>query len=295
MEFSRLRMFVAVADAGSFTAAADQLGVTKSAVSQGIAALEQELGTQILQRSTRRLAITQTGEAFLADCRALLGHAEDVIGRARAGQGRLSGLLRITSDIESARMVAPLLAEYRARHPDVRIEYLATDELLDLIKHRIDVGFRVTGVRDSLDRAVTLAEMQVWCAASPRYVQQRGMPTRAEQLPDHEWIAFTRLPMPSLLRFRVGKRTLVIRTKGKVGTSSTTAGRELALAGAGIFSAPHFILSDDIDAGRLVRILPDAHLPPVALQVAWHGRMEPPARARVLIDLAKTRLGSGAH
>jgi DNA-binding transcriptional LysR family regulator len=290
MDVARLRIFVAVADAGSFTAAAERLALTKSAASQGVAALERELGVQLIQRSTRRLAVTQAGDAFLADCRALLAHAGQVAERARARQGELSGLLRITSSIDAASLVAPLIAEYASLHPLMRIEYVPTDELVDLVRENIDLSLRVTGLRDSSLRAVSLAEMQVWCAASPAYLKARGTPQRVEDLADHEWIAFTRLASPWSLRFRVGRRDVIVRVRGRLSSPMSSAGRALAVAGAGIFGAPDFTLRAEVEAGRLVRLFPDARLPTVSLCAAWPGRIEPPAKTRALIELAKARL-----
>lgn len=290
MDLARLRIYAAVADAGSFTAAAERLSLTKSAVSQGVAALERELGVQLLQRSTRRLAITQAGEEFLIDCRKLLVHAGQVVERARARQGELSGLLRITSGVDSAVFVAPLIAEYTARHPLMRVEYLPTDQLVDLVKENIDVSLRVTGARDSSLRATGLADLQIWCVASPAYLERNGTPRRVEELAEHEWIAFTPIASPWSPTFRVGRRTVTVRTRGRISTSTSSGGRALAIAGAGIFGAPDFTLRPDIDAGRLVRLFPDAQLPPISLYAAWPGRMEPPARTRALIDLAKVRL-----
>lgn len=290
MDLAKLRVFVAVAEAGSFTAAAERLALTKSAVSQGLSALERELGVQLLQRSTRRLAITQAGETFLAECRALLEHAGQVVERARARQGELSGLLRITSSADAAALVAPLIVEYAERHPQMRVEYLATDQLVDLVQENIDVSLRVTGARDSGLRAAGLAELQIWCVASPAYLKAHGAPRRVEDLVEHEWIAFTRLATPWSLRFRVGRREVAVRVRGRISTSTSSAGRALALAGAGIHGAPDFTLRADVEAGRLVRLLPEARLPPLALYAAWPGRMEPPAKTRALIELAKARL-----
>lgn len=285
-----MRIYVAVAEAGSFTAAAERLSLTKSAVSQGVAALERELGAQLLHRSTRRLAITQAGEDFLADCRALLAHAGQVVERARARQGELSGLLRITSSVDAAAFVAPVIAEYTACHPLMRVEYLPTDELVDLVKENIDLSLRITGVRDSSLRATGLADLQIWCVASPAYLIQHGTPRRVEELSDHEWIAFTQLASPWSLRFRVGRRVVKVRARGRISTSMSSAGRALAIAGSGIFGAPDFTLRADVEAGRLVRLFPEARLPSISLYAAWAGHLEPPARTRVLIELAKARL-----
>lgn len=290
MHLARLHIFVAVTEAGSFTAAAERLALTKSAVSQGVAALERELGVQLLQRSTRQVAITQAGEAFLADARALLAQAEQVVERARAHQGELSGLLRITSSIDAASFIAPLIAEYSAQHPLMRIEYVPTDELIDLVRENIDLSLRVTGARDSSLRAVGLAELPIWCVASPSYLKARGAPQRVQDLADHEWIAFTRLTSPWSLRFRVGRRDVTVRVRGRISTSMTSAARALAIAGAGITGAPEFSLRAEVQAGRLVRVLPDARLPPVSLYAAWPGRIEPPAKTRAMIELAKARL-----
>ncbi|WP_420466058.1 LysR substrate-binding domain-containing protein [Panacagrimonas sp.] len=291
MDLVKLQVFVAVTQAGSFTAAADRLALTKSAVSQAVSALERELGIQLLQRSTRRVAITQAGEAFLADCRALLAQAGQMVERARARQGELSGLLRITSSIDAAPFVAPLIAEYAAQHPQMRVEYLPTDELVDLIRENIDLSLRITGVRDSGLRAVGLADMQIWCVASPDYLKAHGTPKHVEDLAAHEWIGFTRLASPWSLRFRVGRRDVTVRVRGRLSTSMTSAGRALAISGAGIVGAPDYTLRADVEAGRLVRLFPDARLPALSLYAAWPGRMEPAAKTRAMIELAKTRLG----
>lgn len=290
MDLARLNTFVAVIEAGSFTAAAERLALTKSAVSQSVAALERELGVQLLQRSTRHLAITQAGDAFLADCRALLAHAGQIAERARARQGELSGLLRVTSSIDAAAFVAPLITEYAALHPLMRVEYVPTDQLVDLVRENIDISLRMTGARDSSLRAVGLAEMQIWCVASPAYLAAHGTPMRVEELAAHEWIAFSQLSSPWTLRFSVDSEEIAVRLRGRLITSSTVAARALALAGAGIMGAPDFTLRADVEAGRLVRLFANARLPPVSLYAAWPGRMEPPGKTRALIELAKARL-----
>jgi DNA-binding transcriptional LysR family regulator len=290
MDLARLQAFVAVVEAGSFTAAAERLAMTKSAVSQAVASLERELGVQLLQRSTRHLAITPTGDAFLADCRALLAHAAQIAERARARQGELTGLLRLTSTIDAAGFVAPLIAEYAALHPGMRVEYVPSDQLVDLVKEHIDLSLRMTGVRDSSLRAVGLAEMPIWCVASPGYLAARGTPQRVEDLAEHEWIAFSQLSSPWTLRFDDEGREVAVRLRGRLSTTSTSAARALAMAGAGVMGAPDYMLRADVDAGRLVRLFPGVRLPTVSLYAAWPGRMEPPAKTRALIELAKTRL-----
>jgi DNA-binding transcriptional LysR family regulator len=290
MELSRLRVFVAVAEARSFTLAAERLVMTKSAVSQQVSALERELGVQLLQRSTRHVVATQAGEAFVMDCRELLLRAEQVAERARGSRAQLSGTLRITSAADSAAMVAPLLAEYAAANPLMHVEYLPTDQLIDLAKEGIDLSLRTTTARDSSLRATGLADVTIWCVASPDYLKAHGTPQRVEDLARHEWIGFTALSSPWTVRFRCGRRTSTVRLKGRLSTSTGAGGRALAIEGVGIFAAPDFALRQDIAAGRLVRVLPQALPPPVSLYAAWPGRLEPPAKTRAFIELAKLRL-----
>jgi DNA-binding transcriptional LysR family regulator len=289
-DLSRLRVFIAVVESRSFTAAAERLAMTKSAVSQAVAALERELGVQLLQRSTRRLAVTQAGEALLADGRALLAQAGQVFERARTSQGVLSGLLRITSAEIGVPFVAPLIAEYLALHPQMRVEYVPTDRLVDLVREGFDLSLRTTGARDSSLRATGIAELQIWLAAAPAYLQAHGAPRRVQDLPGHEWIAFSQLPSPWSLSVRVGGRAVSLRLHGRASVATTSAARALALAGVGIVGAPGYVLQADIEAGRLVRLLPGAGLPTVSLYAAWPGRLEPPAKTRALIELAKLRL-----
>lgn len=291
VNLDRLATFVAVAEAGSFTAAAERLSMTKSAVSQAVTLLERELGVQLMQRSTRSLTVTDAGESFLEDCRSLLARAEEVVERTRAQKARIAGVLRITSAADSAAFVAPLIAEYLALYPEMRVDYFPTDQLIDLAKERVDVGLRTTGMRDSALRAAKLAEMELWSAASPAYLKARGVPKKPEDLAAHDWIGFSALPSPWAREFRLKSgRRIAIRIKGRVTASSASGVRALALADMGIFSAPAFMVRPDVEAGRLVRLVPEARQPAIYLFATWPGRIEPPAKTRAFIELAKARL-----
>ncbi len=288
MNLARLEVFVAVCTAGSFTRAADQLAVTKSAASQQVATLERELGVMLLHRSTRSLVPTDAGAALLADARTLLDQAQRLAERTRSQAAELSGLLRLTSAEDTGSWVAPLIAEYLRLHPGMQVDYRPSDRLLDLVADGIDLSLRTTGRRDSGLRAAHLATFDVWCVASPAYLAERGTPRRFADLAAHEWIAFTPLPSPWTLRNRDGSQS--VRLRGRLSTSSTGGGRALAMAGAGLFGAPQFMLEAEVAAGRLVRVLPTLKLPQVTLYAAWPGQREPAAKTRAFIELAKQRL-----
>ncbi|HEY0821009.1 MAG TPA: LysR family transcriptional regulator [Rhizobacter sp.] len=288
MNLTRLEAFVTVCTTGSFTRAAEQMAMTKSAASQHVAALERELGVQLLHRSTRSLTLTETGAALLAEGRVLLDQAQRLTERTRQQTAQLTGTLRITSAEITNALVAPVIAEYLQHHPGMQVEYLPSDRLLDLVAEGLDLSLRTTGRRDSSLRAATLAEYEVWCVASPDYLRARGTPRRLAELASHDWIAFTPIPHPWTLPTRDGKAS--VRLQRRLATSSTGGGCALAMAGAGVFAAPRFALDDEVAAGRLVRVLPGVKLPLVTLYAAWPGRHEPPAKTRAFIELAKARL-----
>ncbi|TWO71740.1 LysR family transcriptional regulator [Caenimonas sedimenti] len=288
MNLMRLEIYVTVCTTGSFTRAAEHLAITKSAASQQVATLERELGVQLLLRSTRSLTLTDAGAALLEEGRALLHQAQGLAERTRRQAAQLTGVLRLTSAEEMASWVAPVIAEYVRLHPGMQVEYRPSDRLLDLVGEGLDLSLRTTGRRDSSLMAAHLATFDIWCAASPRYLAERGTPRRLADLASHSWIAFTPIPTPWTLRARDGKQS--VRVQRSLSTSSTTGGRALALADAGIFGAPQFVLEVEVAAGRLVRVLSTVKLPQVTLYAAWPGGREPPAKTREFIELAKARL-----
>lgn len=292
MNLVRLEVFIAVCAAGSFTRAAEHLAMTKSAASQHVAALERELGVQLLLRSTRSLTLTEAGTALRDEARALLEQARRLTERTRHQAAQLTGTLRLTSAEDTANWLAPLVAEYMRLHPGMHVEYRPSDRLLDLVAEGMDLSLRTTGRRESLLRAVNLAVFDIWCVAAPQYLRERGTPRRLADLASHTWIAFTPIPHPWTLQTRDGKQS--VRLQRTISTSSTAGGRALAAAGVGLFAAPHFALQTEVDVGRLVRVLPSVKLPQITLYAAWPGQGEPPRKTREFIELAKARRGSSS-
>jgi DNA-binding transcriptional LysR family regulator len=291
ISLGRLAAFAAVAEAGSFTAAAERLNTTKSAVSQAVAVLERELGAQLLQRSTRKLAITEAGEAFLSDCRALLAGAEAAMERARTGRAQPSGTLRLTSPQGSAGMVARWIATYRERFPAMRVDYVPTDRKLDLIAEHFDLTIRIGPMADSGLRAVVLEELGVWTVAAASYLARHGTPRKPAELAGHEWIALSLLPAPWSINFERGGRKLRVKLRGSISVASTDAVLQLVIQGAGISAFPGTAdLRGEVAAGRLVRLLPGWTTGHMFLYAAYPGNIAPPAKTRAFIDLAKEAL-----
>lgn len=292
ISLGRLAAFVAVADSGSFTAAAERLDTTKSALSTAVTALERELGAQLLQRSTRKLAITEAGEAFLADCRTLLADAEAAVERARTGRAQPTGTLRLTSPQDSTDLVALWIAAYRERYPAMRVDYVPTDRTLDLITERFDLAIRIGPMRDSRLRAVVLEELDLWTCASPEYLARRGTPKKPADLEEHESVALSIIPSPWQRDYTSRTGTKVrVRLKGSVSAATNAAAHALVRAGTGIGVFPNVsALRDDVQAGRLVRVLPGWKLLRLFLYAAYPGSIAPPAKTRAFIDVAKERV-----
>jgi DNA-binding transcriptional LysR family regulator len=290
ISLGRLAAFTAVAEAGSFTAAAERLNTTKSAVSQAVTVLEKELGAQLLQRSTRKLAITEAGEAFLADCRTLLAGAEAAMERARTGRAQPSGTLRLTSTQGTAGMVAAWIAAYRERYPAMRIDYVATDQTLDLIAGRFDLTIRIGPMNDSRLRAVVLEELELWTVASPSYLARHGTPRKPADLSNHEWIALSLLSAPWSMDFMRGGQKLRVKLRGAVSAASSEAVLSLTLQGAGISAFPSTAdLRHEVEAGRLIRLCPGWTSMRLFLYAAYAGNVVAPAKTRAFIDLAKEK------
>jgi DNA-binding transcriptional LysR family regulator len=288
ISLGRLVAFAAVAEAGSFTAAAERLNTTKSAVSQAVSVLERELGAQLLQRSTRKLAITEAGESFLADCRALLADAEAAIERARTGRAVPSGTLRLTSTQGMGGMVAGWIASYRERYPAMRIDYVPTDRKLDLIAERFDLTIRIGPMADASLRAVVLEELELWAVGAPGYFARQGMPRKPAELAGHEWIAFTLLPSPWSMDFERGGRKVRVKMRGSISIASSDALLRLVIQGTGISSFPSTAdLRSEVEAGRLIRLFPGWTTRRMFLYAAYPGNVAAPAKTRAFIDLAK--------
>ncbi len=291
INLDRIAAFVAVADAGSFTAAAERTDTTKSALSQAVALLERELGAQLLQRSTRKLAITEAGEAFLVDCRALLDQAQAAVERARTGKARPSGTLRLTSPADSAPIIAGWIAAYRERFPEMRVDYAPTDQKLDIIAERFDLAVRIGPMEDSRLRAVKLADLELWTVASAIYLARRGTPRTPQELSDHEWIAISVVPSPWTYSYWLKSgRKLTVRMKGAVTVSSAAALKSLVMDGAGIGAFPDSTIRAEVESGRLTRLLPQCRMQKLFFYAAYPGTMDPPAKTRAFIDLAKERV-----
>jgi len=293
VDLNRLVVFTALVEAGSFTAAAQRLGTTKSRVSQQLAALETELGVTLVLRTTRRMALTSAGEQFHADSMRLLDEARAAIARVGAARHRPSGLLRVTAagDYGPA-VIAPALASFKHAYPQIEIDLVVTDRIADPIAERFDLSIRIGWLRDSSLRAARLAAFHQCLVAAPAYLSERGAPTHPRDLAAHDWIALSALRSPLRWTFasQRGTRTTV-RLHTTVQTNSTLTVQAFVRAGAGLSVLPDYLVDEDLRTGRLVQVLPRHRLPDGGIFAVYPGR-EPPAKVRAFIEHLRQHLAT---
>nr|WP_315392157.1 LysR family transcriptional regulator [uncultured Duganella sp.] len=294
VNLNRLITFVAVVEAGSLTAAADRLGLAKSMVSKHMQLLEAEIGVGLLVRSTRRLSLTEAGRGFYEASRQLLQSAEQAIEQARSGRDSPQGTLRVASPIDyGAMVVAPVLARLRASHPALDIELICADHVIDLIAEGIDVTVRLGKLSDSGHMASRIGPLRRALVAAPEFIDRHGMPQDPDALEALPFIALSVLPRPGTFTLDDGTgRVREVHMRNTVFSTNTAyASRAAALAGAGVLRATTFLTREDVDAGRLVRLLPAWSQPDSDIHALFPATPHVPRKVRVFIDALKEAAG----
>lgn len=290
IDLNALTIFVAVADSGSFTAAAEQLNVAKAKVSIQINRLEQQLGTALFTRTTRKVALTEAGRYLQQQSQPLLQGLQDALiqtGNERtAAPGVLTGSLRIAASVNQASLsVAPALARFAGLHPRLRIDLRTGDKISDLIADGIDLSFRMGWLRDSSQRAVKLGEFRQFVVAAPAYLKQHGLPAHPEVLSGHAWISLSLLPAPLTWAFtHTDGSTLTVQMKSRFQVDAPSSLLALLRQGAGISVMEELSLQDALRNGDLVRIFPEWSLPSGGIYAVLPPGRHIPAKVRAFID-----------
>jgi DNA-binding transcriptional LysR family regulator len=250
-----LQAFASVVDAGSITAAAEQLGQTVSGISRALGRLERKLDTTLLRRTTRRLELTEEGHAFLAHTRAILASIDEAEEQMAARRQQPSGLLRVNAATPfMLHAVVPLVPEFRLAYPRISLE-LDTDDLnIDLLERRTDVAIRIGHLRDSTLHARPIATSRVRVLASPAYLAAHGRPRSVAGLAGHSLLGFTQPESLNRWPLRGAHGDEWPITPVMAASSGETL-RQLALAGAGIVCLSDFMTAADCARGELVQIL----------------------------------------
>ena len=300
MEVATLRAFVEVMRRGSFAAVARDRGVAASSVSRAIAALEDELGIRLFQRSTRRLAPTEAGSLYFERIEPIVVELERARLMAADMGDRPTGTLRVTAPVSFAQLnLVPLMPELGERYPDLILELLLTDRQVDLVAERIDVALRLGRLSDSALVARRLCPMVSVVCASPGYLSRRGRPRAPGDLPDHDCLLF---PMPgwsTRWRFRDSQgRISEAPVNARLTISNALALGQCALAGMGLSLLPRWIIGRELYDGSLVDVFPDHEVTATDFDTAawllYPSRSYLPLKVRAFVDFLEQTFHRGA-
>lgn len=290
-----LAVFARVVEQKSFTAAAASLRLSKSAVSKQIARLEQRLGTQLLQRTTRRLQVTETGRIVQAHAERLLAEAQAAEAAVQNLQDSPRGLLKVNLPMSfGLTHVAPLLPELMAQCPDLKIEVSFNDRRVDLLEEDVDVAVRIGELADSTLTARRLAPARVVFAASPAYLEKFGTPRHPDELKWHHCLIYSYMPEPNIWRFAAepgAPLSIQIPVQGALTANNGDALRLAALAGSGLARLPSFVIGPDIAAGRLVPVLEEFRVPDIGIFAVYPAQRHLTPKLRAFIDFLSQRFG----
>lgn len=282
-----LKAFVATAQTGSFTAAADHLGISNRLTSKYVAELEQRLGVRLLQRTTRKVGLTPTGEDLLQRAPALLDELEDLLADAAKGSHGISGLIRISAPVTFGEVyVAGMLARFIEANPNVTVDLRLNDKQVDLASEGIDLAFRI-GKSDTLSlKTRKLGEMRNILVASPEYLAREGVPQVPEDLAGHICIVDTNKRNPR--QWDVGKTgsEVMINVDGHFLVNSARAAGELAAQGIGIALSPQFAVCKHLRSGGLVPLLEGYIGEAAPISAVYLSGRSLPRKIRALVDFA---------
>ncbi|MFZ5784591.1 MAG: LysR family transcriptional regulator [Pseudomonadota bacterium] len=253
---SEMAAFVRVVDSNGFSAAAPALGLSPSAVSKLITRLETRLGVRLLQRTTRSLHLTQEGELFYAAARRIVSDIEALESQLAGQRGTPSGLLRVTTSLAfSTHQLAPVLSEFLARHPQLQVELLPTDRVIDMVEEGIDVAIRIGRLADTSFMARKIGEDRRLICAAPSYLARHGTPQRPEELTRHNCIVSRERAYLNRWPFKIDGKVVEVEVAGRVGVSEGETQMQLALQGIGIVRLTRLTMAQAIRDGRLVPLL----------------------------------------
>jgi DNA-binding transcriptional LysR family regulator len=269
-------IFARVADLASFTAAADALSLSKATVSKAVTRLERHVGAALFARTSRRVVLTETGERLADYARRIVAETEAAEEAARDEAASPSGLIRLAAPLSfGVSAVAPAIASFLAAHPGIAVDLALADERVDIIGGGYDLALRIGALGDSSLRARKIREVATHVIASPAYIDANEVPKHPSDIEAHCCICYALMPTGDVWHFTRGAETVSVRAAGPFRVNNGDAMLPALRAGLGIAFLPDFIIRDDLATRRLVPLLDDWQLPPIALHL-----VSPPTRFR---------------
>lgn len=288
-----MRAFVTVVNEGTFTLAADRLDLSPQLVSKYVSQLEQHLGTRLLNRTTRRLHLTEAGTRYHLRAQQVLNDIEELESQVGDLHTEARGLLRISAPVSFAiRHMAPLLSDFQKAHPAVSIDLQLNDRKVDILEEGFDIALRIGHLKSSSLVARKIAPVRLIMCASPDYLQERGTPQKPEDLKNHDYLRYSYMDPDAIPEVH---KWLMQDGKSSAGGMISNNGDvlvEAAIAGAGITLQPSFISGSAIRAGHLKIILPDYEPEPMGLYAVYAHRQLLASKVRSFVDFMDGYFGN---
>ena len=289
MDLNEIFVFARVVQAGSFTAAAAALGMPKSTVSRKVSDLEERLHARLLQRTTRKLSLTDVGRTYYDYCARIVGEVEDAERAVSTLQETPRGLLRVTAPINVA-FLGPIVSDYLKRYPEVRLDLFCTGRTVDLVEERFDLGIRGGALADSTLIARRLGSAKWLLVATPGYLQRRGRPRSPDDLRKHDCLLFGAGPDSGGLRLENGDRSVQVALSPRLTVTDIDVVYAVATAGLGIAVLPAFRCVEDLRGRRLTRVLADWNVPSTSLHVVYPSTRHISPKVKSFIDHLHARM-----
>jgi DNA-binding transcriptional LysR family regulator len=277
--------FVRIAEKGSLTAAAETLNTSLPSVVRTLAALERHLGVRLLHRTTRRLRLTDEGAQYLERCRAILSAVQDAEAILVSGQTQPQGRLAVTASVLfGRRYVVPLVNDFLRRFPQVTVDLLLVDRLVNMLEEGLDVGLRIGHLGDSTLVAVPVGQVRRVVCASPEYLRQYGAPLAPEDLRSHRCVHFTSFGLGPVWSFGRGRRQVNIPVNSILTCNQVDAALDACVQGLGIGMFLSYQVAPQRSAGRLDYVLEAFEPPPLPVQVVYPSSKLLSSKVRAFVD-----------
>lgn len=290
-----MAVFARVAEAGGFSRAAESLGLSKSAVSKQVSRLEDRFGTRLLNRTTRRISLTEAGERVLEHSRRAIAEFEAAEAEVGVQRDTPSGLLRISTGVSFGQSeLAPKLAGFLSGCPDLSIDLVLNDRRVDLVEEGYDVALRIGVLEDSSMMARRLGSVRSLTVAAPSYLDNRGRPQAPADLSGHDCLGYSHVNGGGLWPFEGPSGQIRHRFKPRLMSNNGTALAAAAEHGLGVVQMPDFIIGESVRDGRLEEILVDFRKPDVGIYAIYPAGRPLAAKVRAFIDFAVSVVGDGA-
>lgn len=285
-----IEIFVKVVEAGSFTEAAERLNLSKSVVSKYVSRLEDRINVRLLNRTTRRLSLTEAGQVFYERSRYGLQEIQEATEQVATLNSNPSGLLRLNLPMSfGIERVAPLLPDFLSQYPEIELDITLDDRKVEVIEPGFDLSLRISDLHDSSLVAKRIGTCQHAIVAAPEYLSVNGTPDSPEALATHNIVAYRHQDSPLDWRFsKEGEESIFVSVRGNVTANNSLALRELVKGGVGIARMPMFLVANDLQTGALVQVLEHYELLALGVYAVFPQRRYLAAKVRVLIEFLES-------